>query len=99
MRTAQWSINAQLQFLNWFSSFAEADERLADEAATLIRARADQLGRLPFTGRPSRWPGLREASLPRWRKLLVYQVKRTEVVVVAFYDTRQDLSVVSPRPE
>ena len=99
MRTSRWSIDARQQFNNWLSPFVEEDETLAEEAAILIEAYAGKLARRPFDGRSSRWPGLREASLMRWRKILVYEVKETEVVIIAFYDTRQDLSVMSPTPE
>ena len=99
MRSSRWSIDARRQFIRWLRPFAAENTGLAQEATRLIEVRAEALAAHPFSGRPSRWTGLREASLPRWRKLLVYQVKRTEVVMIAFYDTRQDLSAVSPEPE
>lgn len=99
VRTSRWSLDARRQFLRWFIDFAEQDETLARKAADLIEARAEKAARRPYDGRPSRWPGLREASLKRWHKLLVYEVTDTEAVIIAFYDMRQDLSVVSPTPE
>ena len=99
MRTSRWSIDAQRQFGGWLNYLVAENEALGKDAAIIIEARAAKLAQRPFDGRPSRWPSLRELSLPRWRKLLIYEVKDAEVVIIAFYDMRQDLSAVSPTPE
>ena len=57
------------------------------------------LARRLSDGRPSRWPGLREISLTDWHKFVVYREDEDEVLIIAFYDMRQDLSTVSPMPE
>lgn len=63
------------------------------------RALSLKTGAHPFSYRPSRWKGLREASLLRWHKIIVFQVLQDEVVIVSFYDARQDLGRVFPLPE
>jgi hypothetical protein len=35
----------------------------------------------------------------RWRKIIVFQVVGEEVLIISFYDARQDLTGVQPVPE
>lgn len=56
-----------------------------------ISAAADNLADFPLAHRASRWAGLRELVLRRWKKLIVYRVEQDRVVIVAFLDARQHL--------
>ena len=99
MRTVRWSLTAQRQRLEWLIYLADYSEEKAKEAFVDTLVRSDQLAKRPFAYRAARWPGLRERSLTRWKKIMVYQVTDTEVIVAAFYDARQDLSRVQPKKE
>lgn len=99
MRSVRWSLTAQRQRLEWLIYLADHNEEKAKEAFADTLVRSDQLARRPFAYRAARWPGLRERSLIRWKKIIVYQVTETEVIVAAFYDARQDLSRVHPNTE
>lgn len=70
--------------------------KLVWEAGEEIRAGALQLSQWPFAHRESRWPGLREFVLRRWKKLIVYRVEADRVVILAFLDLRQDLGALAP---
>lgn len=94
-----WSLAANRQLIDYLDYLAEHDERLSVRAKRDIVGRVSLLGRRPQTGRNARWPGLREFSLTRWRKLIVYRVEDGRVIVVAFYDARQDLSQAKPKPD
>ena len=61
--------------------------------------RARKIAERDSDGRISRWPGLREVGLSDWHKLLVFRVSPSSVTIVALYDMRQDLSVVSPEAD
>ncbi len=100
MRTVEWAARAEMQLAGWIDYLAaEATDALAKEANYDVRAKSDRLGKRPFDHRLSRWPGYREMSLIRWRKIAVYQVLDDKVVVVAFYDARQDLSIAAPETD
>jgi plasmid stabilization system protein ParE len=99
MRRVRWSEEARSAQREWLDALERRDPRLTDRALAESETLSLRTGAHPFTYRPSRWQGLREASLLRWRKIIVFQVLPDEVVVVSFYDTRQDLSRVQPTPE
>ncbi len=99
MRAVRWSLTAQRQRLDWLVHLAEYSEDRAKAAFAETVLRSGQLARRPFAFREARWPGLRERSLTRWKKIMVYQVTDTEVIVTAFYDARQDLARVRPETE
>jgi len=94
MSEVRWSSRATTEFIAYLTYLGERD-RLAREAASRdISARVERLGRRPMIGRASRWPGLRELTLSRWRKIAVYRVETEQVYVVALLDSRRDLSAI-----
>ena len=95
--TVEWSRPAQRAFDAYIDYLIEASPRTAQQASNEIIAATERLGRRPNMGRPSRWKGLREWSLPRWKKIVVYRVEAGRLRIVAFYDGRQDLSRVTPK--
>lgn len=99
MKPVRWSAEARSRQLEWLDYLLGIDETLADRAAIDSEAKSAEVGRHPLAYRRSRWPGLHETSLTLWHKILVYQVKAEEVVIISFYDMRQDLTQVAPRPE
>ncbi len=99
MRALKWSVVARQQLADWIDYLLDQDGRVARVAAEQVEARVDRLVERPFDCRQSRWPGFRELSLLRWNKIVVYDVTDVEVLIVAFYDSRQDLSVVLPTRE
>ncbi len=99
MRSLEWSDTARQQFIDWIGYLSDQDGRVAKVATEQVEERVDRLAGRPFDCRQSRWPGFRELSLLRWNKIVVYGVNDVQVLIVAFYDSRQDLSAVSPRRE
>jgi len=88
---------ARQHLAGWIDYLLDQDGRVAKVAAEQVEARVDRLVERPFDCRQSRWPGFRELSLLGWNKIVVYDVTDVEVLIVAFYDSRQDLSVVCLR--
>jgi plasmid stabilization system protein ParE len=99
MRQVRWSREARDAQRRWLDHLETLDPRLTDRALAETEALSNTAGKRPYTFRPSRWGGLREASLIRWHKIIVFQVMKGEVAIIAFYDARQDLSRVHPTPE
>ena len=93
----QWSAAAAASLAAFIELLHGVNPALSRVARRDIRLRAGRLCKHPFMARPSRWPGMRELSLTRWRKILVYRVEENQVRIVAFYDARQDLSRVTPK--
>lgn len=96
MRPVLWSREARESQREWLDRMEALDPRLTDRALAESEALSKRIGDRPFSFRPSRWMGFREASLLRWRKILVFQVLPDAVVIISFYDARQDLADVQP---
>jgi plasmid stabilization system protein ParE len=99
MRPVRWSKEARDAQRDWLDHLEAQDSRLTDRALAESEALSLKVGDHPFRYRPSRWRGFREASLLRWHKIIVFQVLPDEVVIVSFYDARQDLADVQPRSD
>lgn len=93
----EWSGPAQRAFDAYIDYLVETSPHAAERASNQIIAATERLGRRPKLGRPSRWKGLREWSLLRWKKIVVYRLEADRLRIVAFYDARQDLSRVTPK--
>jgi len=85
-----------LQQRRWLNYLAGIDPEFAARGLTDAERMSAWLGRRSLPGRIARWRGLREQPLQPWHKILVVKVTETEIVVVAFYDMRQDLTRVRP---
>jgi plasmid stabilization system protein ParE len=97
MRRVAWSESAHRQVSDYIDYLREVAPHVALRAAKEIFEEAERASVRPFGPRMSRrWPGLREISLHRWHKILVYRVEDERIVVAGVYDTRQDLSKVDP---
>lgn len=99
MRGIRWAGAARTDQLQWLLYLADRNPQAADDAADDIEEKVAHLPRRPLDHRPSRWRGLREMSLPRWSKIVVYQVTDEEIIVIAFLDPRQDLTALQLKPE
>jgi plasmid stabilization system protein ParE len=99
MRLVRWSKEARDAQRDWLDYLESQDRRLTDRVLVESEALSLRIGNRPFAYRPSRWTGLREASLLRWHKVLVFQVLEAEVLILSLYDARQDLTRVQPKPE
>lgn len=99
MRRVRWSDEARANQREWLDYLESQDSRWTDRAAAESESLSLKVGARPFAYRASRWAGLREASLLRWHKIIVFQVLPDEVVVLSLYDARQDLDALHPTPE
>jgi plasmid stabilization system protein ParE len=95
--TVRWTRPAQRDFDAYLVYLHERDPGISQSAESDIRSRVELLGKRPGIGREARWLGLHEFSLTRWRKIIVYRIVRDGVVIIAFYDARQDLAKAKPR--
>lgn len=67
----------------------------AKRANEEIQAATRRLTYMPTPGRASQcWPGTRELSLVRWKKLIVFKILPDRISVLAFLDARQDFDVI-----
>jgi len=89
-RTAQAALEAYLDRLHM------AGGVMRQEAQEEFRTMLTRLEQRPLMARPSRWPGLREWSFLRWKKIVVLRVEGNDLVVLAFLDVCQDLSRIIP---
>ena len=94
---AQWTDPAEAQLDSYLAYLATVRPSPIAEALKDLRDAADAVARRPGLARPSRWRGLLERSVLRWRKLLVLEPSASGLLVLALYDMRQDLSDVDPR--
>ena len=99
MRRVRWSKEARDAQRDWLDHLETLAPRLTDRALIESELLSLKMGAGPYRFRPSRWEGLREASLIRWHKIIVFQVFDDEVLIISFYDARQDLTRVQPTPE
>lgn len=99
MRQVRWSREARDAQRAWLDHLETIDPRLTDRALAESEALSTSTGKRPYSFRASRWGGLREASLIRWHKIIVFQVTKDAVAIIAFYDARQNLSRVHPTTE
>lgn len=95
MRTT-WLPRAKRALRDYLFYLREQAPNLVPEAEQELREAALQLVDFPYAQRAARWPSLRELPLRRWKKLIVYRVEVDRVVIVAFFDLRQDLGTVAP---
>jgi plasmid stabilization system protein ParE len=94
-----WLPRAKRALRDYLFYLREQAPNLVPEAEQELREAALQLGDFPYAHREARWPGLRELPLRRWKKLIVYRVEADRVVIVAFFDLRQDLAAQPPPGE
>jgi len=94
----EWSEPALTAFSDFLDHLDAHSLATADEAETEIKATLWRLAEHPHQGHLSRWPGLLEWSAADWKKIIVYRERPDGIRVIAFYDARQDLSVVHPTP-
>jgi plasmid stabilization system protein ParE len=95
MSEVRWSQRATTEFIEYLAYLEERNPSVRNVARLDISTRVERLGRRPMIGRSSRWLGLRELTLSRWRKIAVYRVETERVYIVALLDSRRDLTAVN----
>lgn len=93
----RWTPPARASLEEYFAYLSEHAPSITSTARVDIQKVVGKLARRPNMGRRARWLGLREWSLLRWKKIVVYRVEAEQIVILAFYDARQDLSGVTPK--
>jgi plasmid stabilization system protein ParE len=94
----EWSEPALTAFSEFLDFLDDRSFALADRAEAEIKKTLRRLAEHPGHGHLSRWPGLLEWSAADWKKIIVYRETPDGLRIIAFYDARQDLSVVHPTP-
>ncbi len=94
MRLVEWTDPALADFEAFLDELDVHDERLADRAEQDIRSTVSRLADHPRYGHEGRWPGLLQWSARHWRKIIVYRELPDGLRIIAFLDTRRDLSVI-----
>jgi len=79
-----------LSYIGWYKKYdADVSAAMARELLQTVSL----LGKDIDTGRPSSYAGLREKSVLRWSKIIVYQISNDRVHIVTILDTRMDRPV------
>ena len=95
MRIVRWTGPAEQSADRYLDMLLEANPSAAKRAREEIQAATRHFMWMPTPGRPSqRWPGCRELSLLRWKKIIVLKIFPDRLSVLAFLDARQDLDVI-----
>jgi plasmid stabilization system protein ParE len=94
VRVVEWTQPALADFEAFLDELDGHDQRIADRAEHDIRSTISRLADHPQYGHKGRWPGLLQWSATRWRKIIVYRERPDGLRVIAFLDTRRDLSVI-----
>lgn len=95
--SVRWAPGARSGYLRFLRELGLLSRPAAHAAHDTVVAVLEMLAQHPLRGRSSsRWPECREWSLLRQHKLLVYRHDDDGLMVVGFFDTRQDLFAVLP---
>lgn len=86
---AVWTSRAERDLRALVAYLKHHREEAAGRAAAELLDAADLISRFPGTGRPGRLEGTRELSVPRWSKIIVYEVRNGLVVVLTLRDPRR----------
>ena len=96
MRAVGWTNPAQQSAERFLDLLLALNPLAAKRAQEEIQAATRRLIYMPTPGRASqRWPGTRELSLVRWKKLIVFKILSDRISVLAFLDARQDFDVIN----
>lgn len=91
MRPVVWAPRAQTALLAFLEDLAVRDLSLPFRAGADVDRALEMLRQRPYLARPARWPGYREWSVLKWRKIIVLKETDEALQVVGFFDARQDL--------
>ena len=89
MPNAVWTVRAERDLRAFVAYLREQREGAAARASADLLDAADLLARRPALGRVGRMEGTREFSMPRWSKIIVYEVRNGVVVVLSLRDPRR----------
>jgi toxin ParE1/3/4 len=85
-----WTIRAIAEAEDWIEWLSGHSVKAALSASEELILRTDRLLQFTQLGRIGRISGTRELSLPKWHKVVVYEVLDEKVVILALRDTRQN---------
>ena len=97
--TLRWAATARADYMDYLRYLRRVAPESARRAAADVESESARLEKQPFTARPSRWPGMREWSLLRWKKIIVFRIDPEEIVILGFLDARQDLRKIIPKDD
>lgn len=89
-RTVVWTKTAIQQRRSIFTYWNQRNgsTNYSKKLLKFIRARVNQLVQQPFSGKETELESLRITSLGHFS--IVYKITETQIVIVGFWDTRQD---------
>jgi len=96
VRIVQWTQPARESYDVFLEYLLERDKRWAIRARNDLQDALALICQRPQIGRRSEWLGLKRWSVPEWDKIIIFREIPDGIRVVAFYDARQDLTVVDP---
>lgn len=95
MRIVKWTTPAEQSAERFLTLLLEVNPSAAKRAREEMQAATRRFVWMPTPGRISeRWPGCRELSLLRWKKVIVFKILPDRLSVLAFLDARQNLDVI-----
>lgn len=95
MRIVEWGRSAELSAERFLDMLLDENPAAAKRAREEVQGATRRFIWMPTPGRPSqRWPGCRELSLLRWKKIIVFKIFPDRLSVLAFLDARQDLDTI-----
>mgnify|MGYP000265227285 FL=1 len=95
MRIVEWGRSAELSAEQFLDMLLEQNPAAAKRAREEIQGATRRFMWMPTPGRPSqRWPGCRELSLLRWKKIIVFKILPNRLSVAALLDARQNLDAI-----
>jgi toxin ParE1/3/4 len=88
--SVRWTLRAVQEAEDWIDWLTERNVKSAILASSELVRRTNRLAQFNELGRVGRLSGTRELSLPKWQKIVVYEIVDESVVIVSLRDTRQN---------
>jgi plasmid stabilization system protein ParE len=89
----EWSPNARRQYLERLSWLRIRDSKLAVRLAADVDKAVRTAAQFPLANRSARRDPTspeRMKSLPKWHKIILYQIEADRIVILTIRDTRQE---------
>jgi toxin ParE1/3/4 len=87
--SVRWTLRAIQEAEEWIDWLTDRNVKSAIVASNELVRRTDRLAQFNELGRVGRLSGTRELSLPKWQKIVVYEIVEKSVVIISLRDTRQ----------
>jgi plasmid stabilization system protein ParE len=89
--SVQWTLRAIQEAEEWINWLTLRNVKSAILASEELVRKTDRLAQFNELGPIGRLSGTRELSLPKWQRIVVYQILTNTMVILSVRDTRQDL--------